>query len=70
MCSGMYTSMNMSQEPKPRLKEQEDSQGQPANKKAYQKPGFRYERVFETTALACSKLPGKMRCGTRGGKQS
>ncbi|HMB83284.1 MAG TPA: hypothetical protein VKI40_04450 [Terriglobales bacterium] len=43
--------MNMSQEPKPRLREQEDSQGQPANKKKYQKPAFRYERVFETSAF-------------------
>jgi len=25
-------------------------------KKPYQKPEFRYERVFETRALACGKL--------------
>jgi hypothetical protein len=47
--------MNMRQEPGPRLREQEDSQGQPANKKKHQKPAFRYERVFETSALACGK---------------
>jgi len=33
---------------------------QPANaakkKKVYQKPAFRYERVFETLALSCGKL--------------
>ncbi len=26
------------------------------SRKPYQKPGFRYERVFETAALACGKL--------------
>ncbi len=25
-------------------------------KKAYQKPAFRYERVFETMALTCGKI--------------
>jgi hypothetical protein len=25
-------------------------------KKTYQKPAFRYERVFETLALACGKI--------------
>lgn len=25
-------------------------------KKLYQKPGFRYERVFETLALSCGKV--------------
>jgi hypothetical protein len=28
----------------------------PVTKKLYQKPVFRYERVFETLALACGKL--------------
>jgi hypothetical protein len=27
-------------------------------KKLYQKPAFRYERVFETQALSCGKLIG------------
>ncbi|MGO9641063.1 MAG: hypothetical protein ACLP1Y_07160 [Candidatus Acidiferrales bacterium] len=27
-------------------------------KKPYQKPAFRYDRVFETMALACGKLNG------------
>jgi hypothetical protein len=28
----------------------------PKPKKIYQKPEFRYERVFETMALACGKI--------------
>jgi len=27
-------------------------------KKLYQKPAFRYERVFETLALSCGKMVG------------
>jgi hypothetical protein len=27
-------------------------------KKLYQKPAFRYERVFETQALSCGKMVG------------
>ena len=35
---------------------------QSAGKKPYSKPEFRYERVFETLALACQKLdPGLCR---------
>jgi hypothetical protein len=35
---------------------------QRAGKKPYSKPEFRYERVFETLALACQKLdPGVCR---------
>ncbi len=34
----------------------------PQPKKTYQKPGFRYERVFETMALACGKTPIGGRC--------
>jgi hypothetical protein len=63
---GRYTSVNMGQEREPHLDKQEDSQGQPANKKSYQKPAFRYERVFETTALSCNKLPGVAHCGKPG----
>ena len=29
---------------------------QPITKKPYQKPEFRFERVFETRALACGKI--------------
>jgi hypothetical protein len=28
----------------------------PSPKKPYEKPAFRYERVFETTALTCGKV--------------
>jgi hypothetical protein len=28
------------------------------DKKLYQKPAFRYERVFETQALSCGKIVG------------
>jgi len=31
---------------------------QSAGKRPYSKPEFRYERVFETLALACGKLHG------------
>jgi hypothetical protein len=34
----------------------------PKPKKTYQKPAFRYERVFETMALACGKTPVGGRC--------
>jgi hypothetical protein len=34
-----------------------------AGKKPYQKPEFRYERVFETMALACGKMsPTELQC--------
>jgi hypothetical protein len=37
-----------------------EKQRQPGNaskaKKLYQKPAFRYERVFETLALSCGKI--------------
>jgi hypothetical protein len=29
-----------------------------ASKKPYQKPSFRFERIFETMALSCGKLSG------------
>jgi len=28
------------------------------NKKPYEKPSFRYEQVFVTTALSCGKIAG------------
>jgi len=41
----------------PRQKQQDlDSAGKA--KKLYQKPAFRYERVFETLALSCGKISG------------
>jgi hypothetical protein len=38
--------------------EAQKAPSQGAGKKAYRKPEFRYERVFETLALACGKLEG------------
>jgi hypothetical protein len=39
-----------------------------SSKKTYQRPSFRYERVFETMALACgkvSRVEGQCHFGTR-----
>ena len=30
-------------------------------KKPYQKPSFRYERAFVTTAMSCTKVAGRSR---------
>jgi hypothetical protein len=35
---------------------QQRSRNASAEKKLYQKPAFRYERVFETRALSCGKI--------------
>ena len=37
-------------------------------KKVYSKPGLRFERVFETSALSCGKTPGspQQQCRPRG----
>ena len=36
-----------------------------ANKKPYEKPGFRYEQVFVTTALSCGKIdPFSLNCAS------
>jgi hypothetical protein len=31
-------------------------------KKPYEKPGFRYEEVFVTSALSCTKQPSESTC--------
>lgn len=37
-----------------------DEPGTPAtNKKPYEKPSFRYEEVFVTSALSCGKISGQ-----------
>jgi len=42
----------------------------PRPRKPYHKPGFRFERVFETTALSCGKTaPTQAQC-RNGGKSS
>ena len=39
------------------------TKNRPAEKKPYQKPEFRYERVFETMALSCGKVsPTEFQC--------
>ena len=44
---------------------QEASRHPAATKLPYQKPAFRYERVFETMALACGKInPTQGQCAT------
>ena len=36
---------------------------QPVAKRPYQKPAFRYERIFETMALSCGKIsPTQAQC--------
>jgi hypothetical protein len=46
--------------------EKKDRDGEPERKKRpYQKPAFRYERVFETMALSCGKMsPVQAQCST------
>jgi hypothetical protein len=45
----------------PKAKEAVESPG--AGKKPYQKPEFRFERVFETMALSCGKVsPTEFQC--------
>ena len=41
---------------KPSSPERPDPSNQPVAKKPYQKPAFRYQRVFETMALSCGKI--------------
>ena len=36
----------------------DSSESPPATKKKYEKPAFRFERVFETMALTCGKVGG------------
>ena len=33
-----------------------DNAGTPVTKQPYEKPSFRYEKVFVTTALTCGKI--------------
>ena len=43
---------------------QQDSNGsEPLVKRKYEKPSFRFEKVFETMALACGKIsPTEFQC--------
>jgi hypothetical protein len=40
----------------------EQSQAAPATKKPYEKPSFRFEQVFVTTALSCGKTGTQGQC--------
>ncbi len=42
--------------------ENKSAPNQGAGKKPYRKPEFRYERVFETLALACGKIQTGPQC--------
>jgi hypothetical protein len=47
----------------PNADKEKVSANRPAGKKPYQKPEFRYERVFETMALSCGKVsPTEFQC--------
>lgn len=46
-----------------KLEEKSTGKAPPAKKRPYQKPAFRYERVFETMALSCGKVhPTQFQC--------
>jgi hypothetical protein len=45
----------MTEDRAPREKSQQPGKAR-KGKKVYQKPAFRYERVFETLALSCGKI--------------
>lgn len=47
-----------------------DNPGTPLPKKPYEKPAFRYERVFVTSALMCTKSGTEGQCQLGGLKAS
>jgi hypothetical protein len=54
---------SMSEKVQSRAQEVEKNSGKSEKRKAYQKPDFQHERVFETMALACGKLsPTQFTC--------
>jgi len=47
----------------PKRDNKSSAQPQASGKKPYQKPAFRFEKVFETMALACGKIsPTQFQC--------
>jgi len=44
----------------------EEMQSAPKQKKRYEKPSFRFEEVFVTSALTCGKVGGELSCQTGG----
>jgi hypothetical protein len=50
-------------EGKDKAEEQNWPAASPAGKRKYEKPAFRFERVFETMALSCGKIsPTEFQC--------
>jgi hypothetical protein len=48
-----------------------DAQGERGGKRKYEPPEIQSQEVFETTALACGKLPGQGgACALVGGKKT
>jgi hypothetical protein len=43
---------------------------QAASKKLYEKPSFRYEKVFVTTALSCGKVDPTLQASCTGSSKS
>jgi hypothetical protein len=41
-----------------------------ADKKPYEKPSFRFERVFETSALSCGKVNNRQKTCRGGARKS
>jgi hypothetical protein len=48
----------MTQKNQASAEDQSRAENRVENKKPYEKPEFRYERVFETRALVCGKMTG------------
>ena len=44
------------------MNETTEPQNTETQKKAYEKPTFRYEQVFVTTALSCGKIATQSNC--------
>jgi len=45
---------------------QSDEPRTPVTRKPYEKPSFRFEQVFVTTALSCGKIsPTSLNCSTQ-----
>jgi hypothetical protein len=54
---------NASRQKHPPASKLAEPAAQPVQKRPYQKPAFRYERIFETMALSCGKIsPTQAQC--------
>lgn len=54
--------MSTYDESNPRAPQPGEQKTKPAVRQPYQKPSFRFEPVFETKALTCSKQAGVPQC--------